>query len=34
MYLQDGKHLFNKTAMTKFGFNVGTVTIFFTRNEQ
>lgn len=33
MYLQDDTHLFNKTAMTKFGFNVGTVTLFFTRKD-
>lgn len=31
MYLQDGKHLFNKTEMKKFGFTVGTVTLFFSR---
>lgn len=34
MYLQDGKHLFNKTEMKKFGLTVGTVTLFFTRNTQ
>ena len=31
MYLQDGNHLFNKTEMKKFGFTVGTVTLFFSR---
>lgn len=31
MYLQDDTRLFNKTEMTKFGFRVGTVTLFFTR---
>lgn len=34
MYLQDGTHLFNKTAMKKFGITVGTVTLFFTRATQ
>lgn len=33
MYLQDGTHLFNKTAMKKFGITVATVTLFFTRQE-
>lgn len=33
MYLQDGKHLFNKTEMKKFGVTVATVTLFFTRKE-
>jgi len=33
MYLQDGKHLFNKTAMKKFGITVATVTLFFSRKE-
>lgn len=32
MYLQDDKHLFNKTEMKKFGVTVATVTLFFTRN--
>jgi len=31
MYLQDDKHLFNKTEMKKFGVTVATVTLFFTR---
>ena len=31
MYLQDDNHLFNKTEMKKFGFTVGTVTLFFSR---
>ncbi|QKJ86271.1 DUF3833 domain-containing protein [Paramixta manurensis] len=31
MYLQDQTHLFNKTAMKKFGVTVGTVTLFFSR---
>lgn len=34
MYLQDDTHLFNKTAMKKFGITVGTVTLFFTRQTQ
>ena len=34
MYLQDESHLFNKTEMKKFGFTVGTVTLFFTRSAQ
>lgn len=34
MYLQDGHHLFNKTEMKKFGFSVGTVTLFFSRKAQ
>jgi len=34
MYLQDGKHLFNKTEMKKFGITVATVTLFFSRKEQ
>ncbi|MGL5242572.1 MAG: DUF3833 domain-containing protein [Kluyvera ascorbata] len=34
MYLQDGKHLFNKTEMKKFGLTVGTVTLFFSRKAQ
>lgn len=34
MYLQDSKHLFNKTEMKKFGLTVGTVTLFFSRKEQ
>ncbi|WP_199063294.1 DUF3833 domain-containing protein [Serratia sp. ASV30] len=34
MYLQDDTHLFNKTAMKKFGITVGQVTLFFTRKEQ
>lgn len=33
MYLQDDKHLFNKTEMKKFGVTVATVTLFFTRKE-
>jgi hypothetical protein len=31
MYLQDDRHIFNKTEMKKFGVTVGTVTLFFTR---
>ncbi|KEA49934.1 hypothetical protein DT73_26210 [Mangrovibacter sp. MFB070] len=31
MYLQDGRHLFNKTTLTKFGFTAATVTLFFTK---
>ncbi|MBB1201814.1 DUF3833 domain-containing protein [Enterobacteriaceae bacterium 89] len=34
MYLQDQSHLFNKTTMKKFGFTVGSVTLFFTRPAQ
>ncbi|WP_368541986.1 DUF3833 domain-containing protein [Enterobacter soli] len=34
MYLQDGNYLFNKTEMKKFGFTVGTVTLFFSRKAQ
>ncbi len=34
MYLQDDTHLFNKTAMKKFGITVATVTLFFTRKAQ
>ncbi|WP_354690985.1 DUF3833 domain-containing protein [Phytobacter sp. RSE-02] len=34
LYLQDDTHLFNKTAMKKFGITVATVTLFFTRKTQ
>lgn len=34
MYMQDAKHLFNKTEMKKFGLTVGTVTLFFSRKTQ
>ncbi|KHT63882.1 lipoprotein [Photobacterium gaetbulicola] len=31
MHLQDEKHLFNTAKMTKWGFTVGTVTLFFAK---
>ncbi|MGF1687302.1 DUF3833 domain-containing protein [Photobacterium japonica] len=33
MYLQDDKRMFNVAKMTKFGFDVGQVTLFFERHE-
>lgn len=33
MYLQDGRHLLNRTSMSKFGVHLGEVTLFFRRVE-
>ena len=33
MYLQDPKHIINLTTMTKFGFTVGKISIFFTKKS-
>lgn len=33
MYRQDEKHMFNVATMTKFGFEVGKVTLFFQKDE-
>ena len=33
MYLQDGRHLVNRTSMSKFGIHLGEVTLFFRRVE-
>ena len=33
MYLQDTKHIINLTTMTKFGFTVGKISIFFTKKS-
>ncbi|EAS66018.1 DUF3833 domain-containing protein [Photobacterium angustum] len=33
MYRQDEKHMFNVATMTKFGFEVGKVTLFFQKDD-
>ncbi|KJG39604.1 lipoprotein [Photobacterium angustum] len=33
MYRQDEKHMFNVASMTKFGFEVGKVTLFFQKDD-
>ncbi|KLV03336.1 lipoprotein [Photobacterium aquae] len=34
MYLQDETHLFNTAEMTKWGFHVGQVTLFFEKQDK
>lgn len=33
MYLQDQRHLLNRSSMSKFGIHLGEVTLFFRRTE-